>query len=227
MALSARTGTLTIQVEEILRSQLISGIIPLGSRISEKQLAEGFGVSKTPVREALLRLQDEGLVDIQPQKGTFVFTPDERQLRDVCELRSVLEPIALKRSMANDAELLIFQLKRAYKKMEKSMLENDFREYSVQDMLFHDQFFEHSNNHYLTQSYRLIRSLLAVLRLQLKLDPAHLEKSFHEHKEMIELLEKNNLAKTLVILERHIGLQKSSYWSDISKIIEHMYSTSK
>ncbi len=222
MVIASRTGTLTVQVEEMLRNQIISGEIPLGSRISEKQLAESIGVSKTPVREALLRLQDEDLVTIQPQKGTFVFTPDEHQLRDVILLRSILEPAALKCAMENDPEQLIKQLKRVYRNMQGCMEESDFREYSRQDMYFHDLFFEHANNPYLAKSYRLIRSLLAVLRLQLQLDKTHLFKSFKEHKDIITHLEANQLNTVLEILESHIGLQKSSYWSDISKIIERM-----
>lgn len=222
MVVASRAGTLTVQVEEMIRDQIISGTIPLGSRISEKQLADSIGVSKTPVREALLRLQDEDLVTIQPQKGTFVFTPDENQLRDVCLLRSILEPAALKCAMENDSTELIKNLKRTYRTMESCMAEKEYKEYSINDMLFHDLFFSYSENPYLTKSYRLIRSLLAVLRLQLKLDEAHLIKSFKEHREMISALENNELDTALSILEGHIGLQQSSYWSDISKIIEKM-----
>lgn len=219
---ASRTGTLTVQVEEILRDKIISGEIPLGSRLSEKQLAESIGVSKTPVREALLRLRDEDLVTIQPQKGTFVFTPYENQLRDVCLLRSVLEPVALRCAMDNDAELFLFHLKRIYNAMEKCLEEKNYTEYSRQDMLFHDLFFEYSENQYLIRSYRLIRSLLAVLRLQLQHDGSHLQKSFSEHKQIIASLEKDNWEITLQTLENHIGLQESSYWSNISRIIEKM-----
>ncbi|MDJ0622403.1 MAG: GntR family transcriptional regulator [Desulfocapsaceae bacterium] len=220
--LTPRTTNLAGQVEEIVREKIISGEIPLGSRISELKIADQIGISKSPVRQALFRLQEEHLVTILPQKGTFVFTPDEKQLRNVCLLRSILEPAALKVAFENNRDLLLAELKKQYFLMKESVEREDYVEYAQHDMQFHDVFFELSDNPFFTESYKLIRSLLSVLRIQLKSSSEHLSKSFAEHSRIIEELEKPDMESALFILDRHIGLNENSYWSNITTIVENM-----
>lgn len=227
ITLKHRTTNLAGQVEEIVREKIISGEIPLGSRISELKIADQIGVSKSPVRQALFRLQEEHLVSILPQKGTFVFTPDEKQLRNVCLLRSILEPAALKAAFENNRDLLLAELKKHYSLMKGSEKGHDYVEYAHHDMQFHDVFFEFSDNPFFTESYKLIRSLLSVLRIQLKSSSEHLSKSFTEHAKIIEALENSDMESALLVLDRHIGLNENSYWSNISKIVEDMAGENK
>src|SRR5919204_2437086 len=68
-----------------LRSSIVHGDLELGQPLSERQLADELGVSKTPVREALAQLRNEGLVLIYPQRGAFVFTLSAREVAELCE----------------------------------------------------------------------------------------------------------------------------------------------
>lgn len=219
----SRSGTLAKQVEDEIRKRIVYGQIKLGSQISEQALADSLGVSKTPVRNALLRLQDEDLVEIKPQKRTMVCKPDADQFQNVSLVRTVLEPVALACAYRLSFAPFIAGLKAIYAEMEVSIDAADYQAYIAQDMRFHDMFFEHCMNPYLAKSYRLIRSLLAILRFQLVHNEKHLKKSFVEHNALIAHLENHDCESALEILDSHIAFNNKSYWSNIAGIVEVMY----
>jgi DNA-binding GntR family transcriptional regulator len=90
-----------------LRGQILSGAIPLGSRLRQEALAEEFGVSRTPVREALRKLQATGLVQLLPNRGAVVRGPSARDIREAYVVRAELEGLAaeLAASSINDRDL--------------------------------------------------------------------------------------------------------------------------
>src|SRR3546814_1175987 len=83
-----RPKSLTELVKEHVRTRITNGELMLGEALSENVLAAQLGISKTPVREALLQLKLEGLVDIQPQRGSFVFTMAPEEAAELCQYRS-------------------------------------------------------------------------------------------------------------------------------------------
>src|SRR5258708_2618505 len=103
----ARPRSLTEMVIAEIRELIVSGRLPLGEQLSEGALAEQLGVSRTPVREAFLRLETERLVEVRPQRGTFVFQYDATELREICELREGLETGCLPITLARDRPPLI------------------------------------------------------------------------------------------------------------------------
>jgi DNA-binding GntR family transcriptional regulator len=82
------------RVIDDMRRRIIKGDIEPGAPLSELALAEEFGVSRTPVREALKQLQTEGLVEIRPRVGTFVTTPSRREITELFEMKELLEGAA-------------------------------------------------------------------------------------------------------------------------------------
>src|SRR3546814_11787488 len=80
-----RPKSLTELVKEHVRGRIINGELMLGEALSENVLAAQLGISKTPVREALLQLKLEGLVDIQPQRGSFVFSMEPDEAAELCQ----------------------------------------------------------------------------------------------------------------------------------------------
>lgn len=95
MAQSAREKILPAQLErrvyERLRDDILSGALQRGEQLVETRIAEDLGVSKTPVREALIRLQRDGLVEIEPYRGARVLEPSADDVREILELRALLE----------------------------------------------------------------------------------------------------------------------------------------
>ena len=96
----ARPKSLTELVGEELRARIVDGRLRLGAALSENALAAELGLSKTPVREALLQLKLERLVEVLPQRGTYVFRLAADQVAPISELREVLEVAALTAAMA-------------------------------------------------------------------------------------------------------------------------------
>jgi DNA-binding GntR family transcriptional regulator len=92
--LEARRETVTDQVFEAIRTAIVDRGLPPGQRLSEAKLAADLGVSKTPVRETLIRLQHVGLVDADPVRGLRVVQPSARVVQDAYEVRSGLESLA-------------------------------------------------------------------------------------------------------------------------------------
>ena len=102
-----------------IRSSIIKGELGLGQQLTESYLAELFGFSKTPIREALALLKSEGLVVSEVHKGFRVFKMDEKELSEFCELRFALESQALSSSFTKNRLKLIRKLKNIIKEMEE------------------------------------------------------------------------------------------------------------
>lgn len=92
-------GTLKAQAYERLKAMILSGELRPGQAIAERDLGTQLGVSRTPVREALSRLQQEGLVESRPQRGYFVHIADAKTVEDLYELREMLEQHAIRLAM--------------------------------------------------------------------------------------------------------------------------------
>jgi DNA-binding GntR family transcriptional regulator len=97
--LLTRPKSLTDLAHDRIRQLIVGGELPMGSELSEATLAAQLGISKTPVREALLRLRVDGLIDIQPQRGTFVFSLTPEQVEEICVFREVVEVTAVRLAM--------------------------------------------------------------------------------------------------------------------------------
>lgn len=195
-----------------IREAIIDGTLGLGQPIPEATLAASFGISKTPVREALVRLQNAGLVTVQPRRGTFVFTLEENELSEICECRTVLELAALRGSYERNRSGLVAALNGITGQMATAWATNDAPGYRRLDTAYHQALFDHCGNRYLNESYNLIAGKLAALRTRLSSSPDHMRKSYDEHVQMRDLLAAGELERVARILDGHIGRRQGSYW---------------
>src|SRR5688572_28849988 len=113
--------SLTLLAMDNIREGITSGAYPLGAPLFEKVLAEEFGISKTPVREALVQLQREGLVVVVPHSGTFVFELADNEVTELCELRLILETNAVQLAMRRQSGQLIADLDGIVEGMRESV----------------------------------------------------------------------------------------------------------
>jgi DNA-binding GntR family transcriptional regulator len=160
----ARPQSLTSIARESIRNAITGGELAFGAQLSESVLALRFGISKTPVREALLQLRLEGLVDIIPQKGTFVFEPDEDQVREICRFREIVETAALAEAIRADAPGLARRLRNALAEGAAAGGRH------AEDALFHGAIIAGSGNAYLAASYQLVADKIQALRARLPRD---------------------------------------------------------
>jgi DNA-binding GntR family transcriptional regulator len=201
-----------------LRSSIVHGDLDLGQPLSERQLADSLGVSKTPVREALAQLRNEGLVLIYPQRGAFVFTLSAREVAEICEFRTAVEAAALKLAISRNPDAFAADLEPIVAEMAAMQRRGDRRAYLELDTRFHATFFEHCGNSYLRDAYERNVGKIAALRTHLATKPLHTKMSFQEHRQMLETVRRRDVAGTLAILDVHIGRTRQTYSAGIEDI---------
>ncbi len=213
-----RPRSLSATVLDQVRASIVRGDFDLGAPLSERQLSESLGVSKTPVREALAQLRLEGLVKIYPQRGAFVFTLSAREVVDLCELRLVLEAEAMRLAFARNPDNLVKGLGKVAARMEKAREAKDLREYLDADTAYHQVLFDACGNPLFAEAYGMHSGKIAALRKHLATKPFHTDLSFGEHLEMLNLIKGNQIEAAEDVLEKHICRTKVTYASWIEDI---------
>jgi len=213
-----RPRSLAQTVLSHLRSSIVHGDLELGQLLSERRLADELGVSKTPVREALAQLRNEGLVRIFPQRGAFVFTLSAREVSELCEFRSALETAALNLAMSRNPAAFATALAPIVSEMAAAQRRGDQRAYLELDTRYHATFFDHCDNRYLRECYERNVGMIAALRTHLAIKPLHTKLSFQEHRQMLETIRKGDVATTLATLDEHIGRTRKTYSAEIEDI---------
>lgn len=207
-----RPRSLAATVAERLRRAIIDMEVPLGSELSEVAVAERLGVSRTPVREALALLQQQGLVVIVPQKGSYVFFPTEQDIVDLCEFRIVIETRAVSLAMTRQHEATLVMLGEALAAMEDARGRRDAAAYSRADTAFHDAFFSNCRNRYLQASHALVAGPIATLRSHLSIPLEGVqERSYTHHRQIAEAFAARDMAKLDAMLTGHILATRQSY----------------
>lgn len=201
-----RSKSLTETVVERLRGEIIDGTIEWGAMLSEKALAEKYGVSKTPVREALVRLQSAGLVTILPQRGGLVFFPDVDEVRDLYEVRRELEAAALRLAIARNPKDLARNLQQIVDAMEDVFDTAGSAAYQELDGAFHLAFFTHCGNRLLSKTYASFASQIAAIRTRVSSgQPYLLTRSLEEHRLLVGFVAAGDCPSALAVLQEHIA----------------------
>jgi DNA-binding GntR family transcriptional regulator len=213
-----RPRSLTAIVTEHVRDMVVNGDVPLGSALSERSIAAELKVSKTPVREALAQLRNEGLVSIVPQSGVRVFTLSAREVREICKFRRTLELAAVELAMEGTPQALERDLAAIVKRMHAVMKAGNQREYLRLDTQFHLTFFEHCGNSYLQNAYGLYSGKIAALRTHLAHKPKHTALSLQEHEEIVAAVAARDFAMLADVLNRHIARTQETYEISIEDI---------
>ena len=134
-----------------LRQAILKGELAPGERLMEIQLANKLGVSRTPIREAIRKLELEGLVLMIPRKGAEVAEITEKNMLDVLEVRRALEELAVKLACERITEEEIQELKDAADAFQKILSEKDITKIAEADEAFHDVIFKSTGNDRLIQ----------------------------------------------------------------------------
>jgi DNA-binding GntR family transcriptional regulator len=128
------------QIYDALRDAIVRVAVLPGQAISETEMAASFGVSRTPIREALIRLADEGLIDIYPQAGTFVSLIDLAAVREAQFVRETLETAVAIRAASSDTGPTVFE--PILERQERAIRTADFDEFFASDEELHRRVFE-------------------------------------------------------------------------------------
>lgn len=197
-----RPLSLSARVIAELRELIVNDHFKLGQQLSETAIAELLGVSRTPVREAFLTLEKERLVRVHPQRGTFVFDYDCRELREICELRAVFETGALRIALERGATQLVDSLMEATEAGERAV-RIGIEAYQGADTAFHDALVRASHNGELIEGYAHISGRIRAVRYRLTRTDTQIRNSQKEHTQVVSLLRAKKPAKAEAALVDH------------------------
>lgn len=204
-------------VFNILRQAIITGEFAPGERLMEIALAERLGVSRTPVREAIRKLELEGLVVMIPRKGAEVARITEKDLRDILDVRCALEELSasLAAEKINDEQKK--ELKIALIAFEKAIKSGDTAEIADKDMDFHDVIFDIADNPRLTTIANNLRELIYRYRLEYVKDFDYHDTLIHEHRQLTEAILNHHADNARHIMKTHIYNQEITVIKNIQE----------
>ncbi|MFE7128496.1 GntR family transcriptional regulator [Streptomyces sp. NPDC057617] len=194
------------EIIETLRAAVISGQLRPGVVYSAPSLAEQFGVSSTPVREAMLDLVREGLVEAVRNKGFRVTELSEQDLDDITHLRALIEiPTVRRIAEAGVDPAVIERLRPLAAGIEDAARRQDLIAHVTIDMEFHLTLLGLTGNSYLVETVRSLRSRSRIYGLSILAAHDQLVPSSHEHAELLDLIEAGDADGAEELMRRHMG----------------------
>jgi DNA-binding GntR family transcriptional regulator len=187
-----------------LRESITLGDIKMGTPLQEASLSKQLGISRTPIREALFKLQAEGLVVNRPYRGTSVFTVTQEELEDLVDFREVIEVAAARKAMNGRMDGVIEAIEEVIAEMKDAVAANDIRRYLLLDHQLHNALVESSGSRCLIDGYSLIASKMKALRTALGQTQERIFASFEAHEELLYLMKAGNCEGLCALLHRHI-----------------------
>ena len=183
-----KQDNLTDQAIFVIKNAIINGELKLGEAISEVGLCNKYNLSKTPVREALVILSHEELVNKVARKGCFVFDITLSEIEELAELRYLLKEFAIKKSLKNHKINLKNDLKNIYQEMVISYNEKDYAKFIDIDTKFHQAFFKYTNNEHLIRNYEKISCKIETLRFYVSKKALEDIQSLKSHKIILDAI---------------------------------------
>ncbi|WP_455356216.1 GntR family transcriptional regulator [Streptomyces sp. SYSU K217416] len=176
-----------------------------GTLLTEGELAEAVGVSRTPVREALLKLEVEGLIKLYPKKGALVLPVSAQEIADVVETRLLVEEHAARKAVPAPPHLLA-RLEELLEQQKRQADAGDLAAVAVTDRCFHAEIVRSGGNEILSRLYdqlrdRQLRMGVAVMHSH----PDRIAKNITEHSEILEALRAGDADAAAALVHRHVG----------------------
>lgn len=193
-----------------LRKAILKGELKPGERLMEIQLAQRLGVSRTPVREAIRKLELEGLVLMIPRKGAEVAQITVQDLEDVLEVRCALEELAVKDACDHITDEQLIELKKAANDFKRSLSSEDITECVQADMHFHEIIYAATNNKRLLQILNNLREQMYRYRMEYLKDSSTHKTLVEEHDAIRRALKKHDKDRVGNAIHIHIENQKES-----------------
>ena len=203
-----------------LRSAIITGELSPGERLMEIKLANELGVSRTPVREALRKLEREGLVITTARKGAEVAPINERDLKEVLEVRKSLESLACQLAAQKITPEQVEELSAMNSSIAQAIEENDIEAITQLDIDFHEVIYQITENRRLIDILHQLKEHILRYRLQYIKDMKNKKNIVEEHKKIIGALESHNPKASRREIERHIELQEKYILNNLDRLAQ-------
>lgn len=199
------------QIASELEEMILNGEFSEGERLDEVRLAERFGVSRTPLREAFQRLSQTSLIELIPRRGTFVKQPGPLELVEMFEAMAELEAICARLAATRISEEALQELHDCNERCLSAIESEDPDRYYDENEKFHLLIYQQCGNSYVEQgALRLHRRLKPYRRLQLRVR-GRMKQSMAEHEAILEALTAGDPEKAASTTRNHVAIQGEKF----------------
>jgi len=212
-----RHQTLREKILETIREAILKGDLKPGEKVAEPELAERFGISRTPIREAFRQLESEGYLTVVPRKGAVVAALSERDVQEYYAVKSILEGYAAELAAKNLSDKELAKLEAINDRLKKLAKEGDVKNFYKVHHEFHDTFLKAADN---SKLYELIVQLgqkFSRLRMASLSVDGRMSISVAEHEKLLEAFRQHdgktaeNLVKKTAAIGGHVLLESMAH----------------
>lgn len=202
------------KVYDYLYKGILSGDIPLGSPIAELELGKALGLSRSPVREALKRMEGEGLVSHYQGRGTFVTDITVRDLEEIFELRIMFELHSLPLACMYMDDEILQELQNAFESLGE---DSDEQQYYDANSLLHSSIISYGGNLRLEKFYKMLDAQFAIVNRISARDPEHFDMSKEIHLNIVKAMRERDVERAQELLKEHLNQVKERTIHEYSK----------
>ena len=196
----------SVKIRDSLEQRIVEGELGNGKRLDETELSRFYGVSRTPVREALQRLAESGLAEHLPRRGTFVRSPSLSQLVEMFEVMAELECMAIRLAARRATAKDIDALEKDNETCRAAVAADDTKKYYEVNARLHGRIYQMSGNSFLaSEARRLHDRLRPFRRLQLRVR-GRMEESMAEHDIILAALRDGDADRAMETMKKHITI---------------------
>lgn len=196
--------SLADRVYETLKRFIIEQRLSPGSKLSVPRLAAQLGVSRTPVKEAVDRLAQQGLVTVLPNRGAFVAILHQRDVEEIYEMREVLEGLASRLAAKRVDRDFLRLLQAIYRRGEAAVRQRDVAAHTHFDLEFHRLIREHAGNRRLTWALETLQQQIRIVFKTSATIPGRMQKAIAEHREILQALERGSPEDAELATRNHV-----------------------
>lgn len=209
---SSRIAPLALyqEVAERLRQRIFSHDLPPGTWVDEQALAEQYGISRTPLREALKVLAAEGLVTLKPRRGCYVTEISERDLDEIFSIMCLLEGQCAREASQKAGEADLEQLRQLHARLESAAAANDINGFFEANQAFHLAVQEIASNRWLLHVIEDLRKVIKLSRHYSLFSEGRLEQSLREHRDILAAMLERRAEDAELLMREHIRSGRSA-----------------
>ena len=202
---SLKQRALYEEVAELLREKIFNHQLAAGAWIDELKIAAEYGISRTPLREALKVLATEGLVTMKVRRGAYVTEVNDQDLSDVFHLMALLEADAARTVAQSATDQQLKELETLHQQLEKSTKDQkDHIRFFTLNEAFHTKLLEVANNRWAGQMVADLRKVMKLNRAESLTKPGRIAESLAEHAVLMAALKKRDAAAAHAAMQTHI-----------------------
>ena len=193
------------EVAERLRQRIFAHELPPGTWVDEQALAADYGISRTPMREALKVLASEGLVTLKPRRGCYVTEISERDLDEIFTVMALLEGQCAADTARKASETDLIHLRSVHDELERAADTNDIDGFFEANQAFHQEVQHIADNRWLTQAITDLRKVIKLSRHHSLFSDGRLKQSLAEHRAILDALAHRDVARSEQLMREHIS----------------------